>query len=80
MKRRAFLLLLAAMGAVQAVASTALATPTPPVVLVNDSDRQCAQAIQGDDCHWCDPPEGWTVLGYASNSQCPAGYADLGYI
>lgn len=61
------------------VASPAGATPTPPVIVVNHSTRQCAEVIQGDDCHWCDPLEGWEVLGYSSGYACPAGYEDLGF-
>jgi len=52
----------------------ALATPTPPYVFVNHTTRQCAVAIQGDDCSWCDPPTGWQVLGVSGPTQCPVGY------
>jgi hypothetical protein len=61
------------------MASPAGATPTPPVIVVNHSTRQCAEVIQGDDCHWCEPREGWEVLGYSSQHTCPEGYEDLGY-
>lgn len=73
------LLLLALLAASFAVASPAGATPTPPVIVVNHSTRQCAEVIQGDDCHWCEPLEGWEVLGYSSGTTCPDGYEDLGY-
>jgi hypothetical protein len=72
-------LLLALLAAWLSMARPAGATPTPPVIVVNHSTRQCAEVIQGDDCHWCDPPEGWEVLGYSSQATCPAGYENLGY-
>ncbi len=71
-------LLLALLAAWLSIASPVNATPTPPVIMVNHSTRQCAEVIQGDDCHWCDPPEGWEVLGNSSQAACPAGYEDLG--
>ena len=52
-----------------------LATPTPPYLLVNHSTRQCTESILGDDCSWCEPPQGWDVVGYAAGNQCPQGYA-----
>jgi len=70
-----FALLLASLT----VANQAGATPTPPVIVVNHSTRQCAEVIQGDDCHWCEPLEGWEILGYSSGATCPAGYEDLGF-
>jgi hypothetical protein len=72
-------LLLALLAASLFVASPAGATPTPPVLVVNHSTKECAEVIQGDDCHWCDPLEGWEVLGYSSQATCPAGYENLGY-
>jgi hypothetical protein len=61
------------------VTSPAAATPTPPVLVVNHNTKQCAGFIQGDDCHWCEPLEGWEILGYAREVSCPAGYEDLGF-
>jgi hypothetical protein len=61
------------------VASPVGATPTPPVIVVNHSTKQCAEIIQGDDCHWCEPLEGWEVLGQSSGFACPAGYENLGF-
>lgn len=73
------LLLFSLLAASLAVASPAGATPTLPVIVVNHSTRQCAEVIQGDDCGWCEPLEGWEVLGYSSGTTCPDGYEDLGY-
>lgn len=73
------LLLLALLAASFAVASPAGATPTPPVIVVNHSTRQCAEVIQGDDCHWCEQLEGWEVLGDSGRTTCPDGYEDLGF-
>jgi hypothetical protein len=72
-------LLLALLAASLLMASPAGATPTPPVLVVNHSTRQCAEVIQGDDCHWCEQPEGWELLGYSSQATCPDGYENLGY-
>lgn len=72
-------LMLAVLVAWLGAASPVSATPTPPVIVVNHSTRQCAEVIQGDDCHWCEPHEGWEVLGYSSQSTCPEGYENLGY-
>ncbi len=52
----------------------ALATPTPPYVFVNHATKECAVHIHGDDCSWCEPPEGWLTLGEQGQAQCPAGY------
>jgi len=80
MRHKAVSCLSAAILLLQAVATTTLATPTAPVLMVNHSTKECVRAIQGDDCHWCDPPEGWVVLDYASDSQCPDGYTDRGHV
>ncbi len=59
------------------------ATPTAPVILINESTHQCAIEIQGDECSWCDPPQGWTIIGpgtpgYDYNRlECPAGYQKI---
>lgn len=53
------------------------ATPTPPYVLVNNTTKQCAISILGDDCSWCNPPAGWEVLGVSGVKDCPAGYERL---
>jgi hypothetical protein len=55
----------------------ALATPTPPYLLVNHETRECGERWIGDDCRWCDPLPGWEVVGLASSNQCPEGYAWL---
>lgn len=77
MKAR-FLLLCALVAVLTAPASPAAATPTAPVVIVNRTTKQCAEVIQGDDCHWCDLLEGWEILGPGGQAACPPGYADLG--
>ncbi len=58
--------------------AASLATPTPPVILVNHAAAQCSQVIQGDDCSWCEPPSGWEVLGRAGEAMCPPEYAVVG--
>jgi len=55
----------------------AAATPTLPYMLVNHTTRQCFERWLGDDCHWCEPPVGWDVLGEAHANPCPAGYTML---
>lgn len=72
--RRKIILLLALL----AIAVPVDATPAPPVLAVNHDTKQCAEVIQGDDCHWCDPAEGWEIVGYNGPAECPAGYRDLG--
>ena len=58
----------------------AQATPTPPYLLVNHATQECAERWIGDDCRWCDPLPGWEVVGLASSTQCPEGYALLDYV
>ncbi len=57
------------------------ATPTAPYILVNDSTKQCTITILGDECSWCDPPQGWRVLDTSDPAyrtmSCPAGYTKL---
>jgi hypothetical protein len=60
--------------------NAALATPTPPYVLVNETTLKCYIAILGDECSMCDPPPGWKVLGVAQDTSvagCPAGYTKI---
>lgn len=75
------LLLLLFVAVALAFPRPAFATPPPPVILVNHTTRQCAQARLASPCYWCTPPEEWQVLGFAYDhrNQCPAGYEDLGY-
>jgi hypothetical protein len=75
MKRSAVYWTLIVTLALSVAGSTALATPTPPYLIVNHDMQQCAESILGDDCSWCDPPQGWEVVGPSSNNQCPEGYA-----
>lgn len=53
-----------------------LATPTPLYVLVNESTRECYITILGDECSWCDPPQGWKILNWNDRS-CPPGYKEI---
>jgi hypothetical protein len=72
-------LLFAVVAVLAASVSPAAATPTAPVTIVNHTTKQCAEVIQGDDCHWCDLVAGWEILGPSGQAGCPPGYADLGY-
>jgi hypothetical protein len=74
-----FVLLFTLMALLAALATPAVATPTAPVTIVNHTTKQCAEVIQGDDCHWCDLAEGWEILGPSGQASCPPDYADLGY-
>jgi hypothetical protein len=58
-----------------AVAGSAFAEPLPPNLVVNHDAGQCAEVFAGDECMDCFPPEGWEVVGYALEHECPAGYA-----
>ena len=78
MKSR-FVLLCALVAVLAASVSPAVATPTAPVTIVSHTTKQCAEVIQGDDCHWCDLLEGWEILGPSGQASCPPDYADLGY-
>lgn len=57
------------------------ATPTPPYILVNESTGECYITILGDECSWCDPPQGWKTLGRndpaSGSANCPAGYTKI---
>ncbi len=80
MRRLAVLFVLAAGFVLLLPAPVTVATPTPPYLLVNHTTQECAERWIGDDCRWCDPLPGWEVVGLASNSQCPEGYAHLDYV
>lgn len=76
MKHRA--LFAAAAGALLCLlaAGAGLAAPMPPQIIVNDDTKQCAMIMGGDECSYCEAPEGWVVVGYESmDDLCPAGYA-----
>ena len=57
------------------------ATPTPPYILINESTGECTITILGDECNWCDPPQGWKTLGMndlsSGTSSCPTGYTKI---
>jgi hypothetical protein len=80
MRRKLSIALLIVAFSLSIPVKTAFATPTPPYVLVNETTKECYITILGDECSWCDPPQGWKVLGMAqstSASSCPAGYAKI---
>lgn len=74
MVRKGAIWTLSLMLAVVLLGNVVLATPTPPYLIVNHTDKLCAESILGDDCSWCEPPPGWEVVGLSSASQCPGGY------
>lgn len=74
MRRKVAAWTLAFILALLLLGSVVLATPTPPYLIVNHSTKECVESILGDDCSWCDPPQGWEVLGYSASNQCPDGY------
>ncbi len=55
----------------------ALATPTPPYVFVNHATKECTIKSYGDDCKWCEPPDGWQELGRPGQVECPEDYAQV---
>ncbi len=58
------------------LAPATLAAPLPPLRVVNHPAQECSEIpFGGDECMDCFPPEGWEVLGVASDVPCPAGYA-----
>ena len=54
------------------------ATPTAPVILINEDTHQCDVVILGDECGMCAPAAGWTILDGADPAyptmSCPAGF------
>jgi hypothetical protein len=58
-------------------AATPPPAPLPPKVVVNHETQQCAYIMGGDECMDCYPPEGWEVLGYSFEAECPAGYEEV---
>jgi hypothetical protein len=46
----------------------------PLRIAVNHEEKQCAEFGCGDECSDCLLPEGWQVLGYSFNTECPADY------
>jgi hypothetical protein len=81
MRRKLFIALLIAVFSLSIPGKTSFATPTPPYVLVNETTKECYITILGDECSWCDPPQGWEVLGVngsdSAASGCPAGYTKI---
>jgi hypothetical protein len=52
--------------------STAYATPSAPVLLVNKILKQCIEGvILSDECYVCKPEKGWEI---SQTSKCPSGY------
>jgi hypothetical protein len=60
------------------------ATPTPPYILVNESTHECYITILGDECYWCDLPQGWKVLNMygpsSENPSCPTGFTKVAHL
>ncbi len=81
MKRKLFIAVLIAAFSLSIPGKISFATPTPPYVLVNETTKECYTTILGDECSWCNPPQGWKVLGVndlaAPNLGCPAGYTKI---
>ncbi len=72
---------LAAAGMLFAPGDIGHATPTAPVIVVNETIKQCDIVILGDECRMCTPPAGWTILdrtdpAYQTMS-CPAGFTKV---
>ena len=51
------------------------AAPAPDKLVVNHETRECATIFGGDECMDCLPPDGWEVLGWSYQAECPEGYA-----
>lgn len=56
----------------QILAGLALGAPLPLEMIANDTTRECAQFLPGDECVDCTIPSGWRNLG--RDASCPAGY------
>jgi len=50
------------------------AEPAPEKLVANHKTKECATIFGGDECMDCLPPEGWEVLGWSYQVECPAGY------
>jgi hypothetical protein len=50
------------------------AEPAPDKLVVNHETKECATIFGGDECMDCLPPEGWEVLGWSYEAECPEGY------
>jgi hypothetical protein len=51
------------------------AAPAPEKLVVNHETKECATIFGGDECMDCLPPDGWEVLGWSYDVECPEGYA-----
>jgi hypothetical protein len=56
------------------IGQTVLAEPAPPKLVVNHDTKECAEIFGGDECMDCFPPEGWEILGWSYQAECPQGY------
>jgi hypothetical protein len=56
------------------------AAPLPPELVVNHETKECAEFFGGDECMSCTVPEGWEILGYVGEVECPAGYAYIEHL
>lgn len=48
-----------------------------PVLGANHETKECAEFFTGDECVYCDLPNGWENLGDFMDATCPEGYALL---
>ncbi len=80
MRAKLILLVLAVILPLLLARGVVLATPTPPYVFVNHTTKECVIRIHGDDCTWCEPPDGWQELGVQGQAQCPEDYARVEYL
>jgi hypothetical protein len=74
MKRKTLLVALMLLALLFASWRDLLAAPLPPLLVVNHKTKQCSQIFGGDECMDCFPPEGWEILGFDSQAECPSGY------
>jgi hypothetical protein len=51
------------------------AEPAPGKLVANHDTKECAIIFGGDECMDCLPPDGWEVLGWQDQAECPKGYA-----
>jgi hypothetical protein len=77
MTTKGWIVALAALSALLLPAASAAAAPVPPLRVVNHEAKACGEIFGGDECMDCYPPEGWEILGVASEAACPSGYAVL---
>ncbi len=80
MKTKWYLVLVASLTLFVWMGANVLAAPMPPVLVANHETKECGEIFGGDECTDCYPPEGWEVLGFSENVQCPSGYTLVGQV